>query len=613
MAKSSSLSKTAVWILLGLLILGLAGFGATNLGGNITSIGTVGEKQVSAQSYALAIQREMRALQQQTGQPVSFAQMREAGLDQRILQRLITTRALDHETTELGISVGDENVRDQVLSISNFQSLDGTFDREAYRFALQQQGLTEAEFETQLREESARNLLQAAVIGGITMPATLTEALVDFSAERRDFTWAVLDATMLESQPDAPTDFEVRAFYEENLDSFTLPETKRITYAWLTPAMLVDTVEVSEEAFVQAYEDRIEEFVQPERRLVERLVYLDETAANEAAAALAVGGTSFEALVDERGLALADVDMGDVSRLELDAAGEAVFGAEVGEVVGPLPSPLGPALFRVNGILPAQTTTLDEARDILRDDIALDRARRVIDAQVETLDDALAGGATLEQLVAESDMQLGQIDYNELSGDDIAAYEDFRAAAAEVTLEDFPEIAGLDDGGVFAMRLDEVLPPRPEPLEDAFEAAKAALEDANLEAALAAEAETLRGALAEGQSFSDLGLTATIETDQTRDSFIPRTPPGFLPAIFEMETGAVEVIAEAGIVALVQLDAIKPPAQDQSTQALGQNLQAALDQALAQDLFNVFTQDVGVRANPQINPQAVEAVNVNFQ
>jgi peptidyl-prolyl cis-trans isomerase D len=307
------------------------------------------------------------------------------------------------------------------------------------------------------------------------------------------------------------------------------------------------------------------------------------------------------------------VDLGDVSRLELDAAGEAVFGAGVGDVVGPLPSPLGPALFRVNGILPAQTTTLEEARDILRDDIALDRARRVIDAQVETLDDALAGGATLEQLAAESDMQLGQIDYNEMSGEEIAAYADFRAAAAALTLEDFPEIAGLDDGGLFAMRLDEVLPPRPEPFEDAFEAAKAALEDVRLEAALADYAETLRSALAEGQSFTDLGLTATIETDQTRDSFIPRTPPGFLPAIFAMETGAVEVIAEAGIVALVQLDAIKPPAEDARTQALSQRLQAALDQALAQDLFNVFTQDVGVRANPQINPQAVEAVNVNFQ
>lgn len=613
MAKSSSLSKTAVWILLGLLILGLAGFGATNLGGNLRSIGTVGDLPVSAQSYALAMQRELRAIQAQTGQPVNFAQAREAGLDQQVLQRLITTRALDHETAELGISVGDANVRDQVLSIPNFQGLDGSFDREAYRFALQNQGLSEADFETQLREESARNLVQTAVVNGLTMPPALAEALVAFSAERRSFTWSALDAALLASVPDAPTDFEVRAFYEENIASFTLPVTKRITYAWLTPEMLVDSVEVNEDAFVQAYEDRIDEFVQPERRLVERLVYLDAEQANTAAAALEVGGTSFERLVEERGLSLQDVDLGDVSRLELDAAGEAVFTAEVGDVIGPLPSALGPALFRVNAILPAQSTSLDAARPFLREAIALDRARRVIDAQADTLDDLLAGGATLENLVAESDMQLGQIDWNDFSSSDIAAYEDFRSAAAEVTLEDFPAISGLDDGGLFAMRLEEILPQRPEPFEDAFDAAKAALEDVRLEAALEAYAESQLATLIEGASFEQIGLTALTETDVTRDGFVPGTPPGFLPALFDMEPGAVQVIAEAGIVALVRLDAVAPPADTDQTEALRRNLQTALDQALAQDVFNVFTQDVGVRANPQIDQRAVDAVNVNFQ
>lgn len=614
MATSSSLSKTAVWILLGLLIIGLAGFGATNLSGNLRSIGTVGDLQVPAQSYALALQRELRALQQERGQAVSFAEAREAGVDQRVLQRVITTRALDHETAQLGLSVGDAAVRDQILSIPAFQGLDGSFDREAYRFALQNQGLSEAEFEAQLREETARNLLQVAVIGGTAMPATLAETLVRYAGEQRDFTWTVLGTGRLETLPEPPTDQQVRAFYDDNIADFTLPETKRITYAWLTPSMLVGSVEVSEEAFAQAYEERIEDFVQPERRLVERLVFLDEEAARRAAAALEVGGDTFEGLVRARGLDLADIDMGDVSRLELDAAGEAVFAAQVGDVVGPLPSPLGAALFRVNGVLPAQSVSLDEARPLLQDEVALDRARRVIDAQVDTLDDALAGGATLEQLARETDMQLGQIDYNERAEDDIAAYNDFRTAAEAVTLEDFPQIAGLEDGGVFAMRLDEVLPARPEPFEDAFEAARAALEAANLQDALAAEAETLRAAVSGGESFEALGLDAVIETGQTRDGFIPDAPRGMLRAIFEMEPGTVQVVAAGGVVALVRLDAVAPPAPDDPrAQALARNLQASLDQALAQDLFDLFTQDVGVRANPQIDPRAVDAIHANFQ
>ena len=47
MAKGSNkLSQTAVWILLGLLIIALGGFGATNLSGNIRTIGKVGDKHI---------------------------------------------------------------------------------------------------------------------------------------------------------------------------------------------------------------------------------------------------------------------------------------------------------------------------------------------------------------------------------------------------------------------------------------------------------------------------------------------------------------------------------------------------------------------------------------
>ena len=40
-----------VWIILGLLFVGLMGFGASGLSGNLQSIGAVGDKTLSAQRY----------------------------------------------------------------------------------------------------------------------------------------------------------------------------------------------------------------------------------------------------------------------------------------------------------------------------------------------------------------------------------------------------------------------------------------------------------------------------------------------------------------------------------------------------------------------------------
>ncbi|NCM98254.1 MAG: peptidyl-prolyl cis-trans isomerase, partial [Rhodobacterales bacterium] len=102
-----------------------------------------------------------------------------------------------------------------------------------------------------------------------------------------------------------------------------------------------------------------------------------------------------------RGLTLADIDLGDVSQSDLGAAGEPVFALTGPGVVGPLQSDLGPALYRMNAILAAQETSFDQARDQLVVEFQLDAARRAIGDRAEAINDALAGGATLEDLARE--------------------------------------------------------------------------------------------------------------------------------------------------------------------------------------------------------------------
>ena len=61
-AKGNSLTKTAVWVLMGLLILGLGGFGAVNLSGNIRTVGKVGDKEISVDNYARELQQQILSL-----------------------------------------------------------------------------------------------------------------------------------------------------------------------------------------------------------------------------------------------------------------------------------------------------------------------------------------------------------------------------------------------------------------------------------------------------------------------------------------------------------------------------------------------------------------------
>lgn len=613
------ITKILVWTLLGLLIVGLAGFGATNLSGTSRSIGSVGDQEIDIDEYARALQEEIRAIEAQTRQPLSFSDAQAFGLDRNVLARLVTAAALDNEATRLGISVGDEVVAEQILQIPAFQSINGEFDREAYRFALQQAGLNESRFEDQLRRETARSLLQAAMVQSAVMPQTYVDTLIAFAGERRGFSWTTLDANQLEAPVGAPTDAQLTAWYEANPAVFTTPAAKRITLAALTPDMILDQVTVDDAALRAEYDARSNEYNTPERRLVERLVFANDAAADAGLAALTAGQTDFEALVEERGLTLADVDMGDISKADLGPAGEAVFAAAVGSVVGPFPTSLGPALFRVNGVLDAQSIPFEDVRDDLAAELAPDRARRVIEAQAGGIDDMLAGGATLEELAADTDMEMQTIDWSPDVDAGIAAYPAFRNAAADLATDDYPALIELDDGGIFAMRLDEELPPRLLPLADMRDAAVAGWQAEETARLLRTRAEAIVADYATSGDLAAQGLTVTQERNITRDQFIPGTAPGFLTRVFEMEPGDLAVIdgpieGAGPTVLIVRLDEILPTDEtDPGVTALRERLSESGRAGLAQDLFQSYVGQLQTQAGVQLDQAAINAVHTNFQ
>ena len=611
---SSTISKSAVWVLLSLLILGLGGFGVTNLSGNVQSVGRVGDQEIAIDSYARELQQEIRAIEAQTRQPLPLTEARDMGIDRAVLARLVTTAALDHETASLGISVGDETVAEQIRDIPAFQGLSGGFDRDTYKFALDRAGLTEARFEEQLRRETARSALQGALLQGVAMPPLYSETLINYVAERRDFSFIRLDASALSAPLPSPTEAQLQAYHDENKAQFTTPQQKTITYAWLSPEAMLDQIDVPEDALRAEYEARSDTYNTPERRLVERLGFADEAAAQAAADAIAAGTTDFEALAAQRGLSLNDIDMGDVLPTDLGAAADAVFAAETGAVVGPIDSPVGPALFRVNAVLAAQNTSFDEAREELRTELAIDRARRLIETRATDIDGLLAGGATLEELQTEAGMQVATINWSPEVSDGIAGFAGFRQAASAVTREDFPTIEMLDDGGVFALRLDGEIAPQLQPLDSVRDAVLAGWQTQETTARLLAQAQDLVAEVAAGTDFEALGLPVTREAALTRQVFVPEVPRALLQQAFALQPGDLAVVEAPAQAYLLRLDAILPPDMaDEAVTELAARLQAEADQAMTEDLFRALAANIQERVGITLDQAAINAVHANFQ
>lgn len=87
--------STVVWLLMGLLILGLGGFGVTSFSGGSSEIGSVGETKITADEYARALQSQINEYSRQTGQPLTMAQAASIGLPQAVQAQLFTGAALE--------------------------------------------------------------------------------------------------------------------------------------------------------------------------------------------------------------------------------------------------------------------------------------------------------------------------------------------------------------------------------------------------------------------------------------------------------------------------------------------------------------------------------------
>jgi len=611
----SSGKSVMVWVLLAMIVLGLGGYKVSSFSNRGQSIGAVGESEITTREYTQALRQEIDAVAQQIGHPPSMSEVRAMGLDQAVQMQLFNGAALSEQARRLELSVGDAEVSKQIRSARPFQGPDGKFDRETYREALRRQGMTESGFETQLRTDIARSILQGAAAGGVAAPAPLLDSYIGYLGETRDVAFAEIpDAGIVDTLP-KPDDAALKAYYEAQIAEFTKPETREISYVWLTPEMLKNDITIDEALLKSTYDERKSEYMQPERRKLKKLVFPTMAEAEAAMAKIKAGTATLVDLAKERGLSATDIDLGEVSQDQVGGdAGKTVFAQTTPGPVGPLDTDLGPAIFAFESLVPSETTTFDEAKGDIAAELAIDKARRMIGEMTSELEDKLASGATLEDMVKETKMQAGKISMAADTRDGIAAYDAFREAAAKVTADDFPELGTLEDGSVFALRLDGVTAAAPIPFAQVRDKVEASWRAAELVKAKQAKAKAVGETLVAGKTLAEAGLTEKSAPDLQRDGFVEGAPQALAKTAFTTEAGKTAVLTEDGKVFVLLVRTVKPADMaDPELVQLRKTFDARLGQSIGTDLVAFYARAAQAEAGIKLDSAMIAAVQSQFQ
>ena len=399
-----------VKILFGLLILSFAMWGINDifLGERDPTVATVDGNKIPLSQLNDAVKQEMERLQPIFGGMLDSQQARQLGLVDQALERLIDRAVFNAAAGDLGLAVGDQMVLRHVQNEPAFRNALGQFDRAHFQQVLMANQLTEERYVALLRRDLATRQLAGVVGIDAPVPAVLTESLHKFREESRIVDLVVVPAN--ESATPAPPDEATLAeYYKANTERFMAPEYRALSYVAIDPAAIAEEIAVDEARLRAEYAARVNDFTLRERRDVDQVVLRDEAEAKKVADLMAQG-RSLETALKEAGANGQIIKLGWVERADLmNEIAAPVFALKGGQHSAPLKSALGFHVVRVNAAEEGRIRGFEEVRDDLRRDMATREAADAAHGLSIKLEDALAGGARLEEAATQIGVKVAKV------------------------------------------------------------------------------------------------------------------------------------------------------------------------------------------------------------
>lgn len=613
------------WVVKALLLVLVLSFAIWGIGdifyGNPdeAAVATIGDSEITTGELNGAFNRNLDNLQRQFGGQFTREQAIGIGLLQQTLQEQVSSRLLDLEARDMGISVDDETLRRLITENPSFQSA-GSFDRVRFNQLIRTTGLSEEGYLEALRQEISRNALTGSVAAGAAVPDVMVETIYRFrNEERRGRFFKIADAEI--TDPGTPDDAALDAIYKEDEQRFTAPQYRKITYVTLEPADLLDEVEVPEEDIQAAYDERSARYVTPEKRSVEQLLANDEETATKAEA-LIEEGKSFAEVADELGdQGVSLTDLGAVTENGMPAGiGSEAFRVNEGEVTSPAKSPFGYHIFKVNSVEPEVVTPFEEVRDELREELALVEAEDRLPELATALDDELAAGSSVTEAAEAVGLQAKTVDAVDSQGRDMAeqpvealsAWRNLIRTAFESEQGEPSLLEETDDGGYYVVQVEEIIEQRLKDMDEVRDEVVEVWEGQQRRAGAKARAEELLSKLQEAASLDSLASSEGINVEVIEP--LKRSADGTdlglsreaIQALFATDAGGVagEVIeVEDGVVVVANDEIIeKLPSEDQD--GIDQ-LRAEFERQMQADLLAQFGDGLRGRHPIDIDDQAL--------
>lgn len=517
------------WPVLALLSLVLIAFVVTGVkdpfggpagvaGGDVAKVGKMGISET-----ALLSQFDRTIKNARAENPTLTAQAAaQDGAVAQVLEQMVGSTALEQYAAKLGVSISDRAVDGAIADIEAFR-VNGKFDQATFKRILAEQRISERELRSDLRGGLIRRQLLVPVSAAAQVPRGLAEPYAALLLETRAGQIAMVPVTAV-PPPSAPTDTQIKAFYDSNKAHYTLPERRGFRYAMIDREAIAAGVSVSDADINKYYEANREKFGGVETRKLAQVVVDDEAKAKAIVAAVEAGAP-FEKVAQEKGgFSAADIALGVQSKAKFAAAtnaavAKAAFALRAGGITAPVKSDFGWHIVHVEAITPVNPNGVAAAKDEITATLRREKLENALADNVAQIEDGFSSGASFAELATKFKLSVVVVPPMTADGRTMDNSNFTFAPGAEALLPKAFNADPADAGSVVelgqgaggsqyaVLELGTIVPPTPAALAKIRPAVIVAWEAQTRMTALKAKVDAVLAAVAKGSTL-DAALTA---------------------------------------------------------------------------------------------------------
>ena len=580
---------------------------------------TVGKSRIGTAELAKRVSQGFDQERQRDPRLSIKGFLAEGGLE-AVLSQLLDAKALLVFGQEHGIIAGKRLVDSELAKIPALQGPDGRFSESTYRQLLAQRQMTDADVRDDIAQGLiAKQLLLPAEFGAVA-PDSVVNHYVGLMREKREGTIALLPAQAF--APTAlPSEAELSAWYAANRLAFVQPERRVLRYAVFDESALKSVPAPSEAEIAARYAANRAQYAAVQSRRVTQLIVPGEGAAREILAEVAKG-SSLDAAATKRGLSASALPLlaHDALAAQTSAqVADAAFAAKKGAVVGPVNTPLGFALLRVEAIEDKPARSLAQVHGEIAAALTVDKHRAALADATARIEDGFDKGGALSDAARGLGIPLtetppitadGQV-YGKPGTGLPAQMAKVVQTAFSMERENQPQLAELAAGKQFVMfDVTQITPSAPAPLAEIRGQVAAQLMLQKGQAGARAAALKLLAQVKAGKDLPSAIAQAGVPLPplqpiaMTRDQIPQKNgqiPPP-LALFFSMAQGTTKLLPAPGNAGwlVVQLRSITPgpvDAKDPIIASARQELAQLTGREYAEELRGAIRAEVGIKRN----------------